>query len=70
MSINDLHPKQRAMIPMLAEGKTTKEIANVMGIPQDTVTTYRVRMYRLCNVNNSAHLVNWAYQNGILKVIQ
>lgn len=56
------------IIKMLAEGKNTRHIAQVSGYPFSTIETYRVRLLREMGAKNTPHLINKAYQQGILKI--
>jgi two-component system, NarL family, response regulator NreC len=64
----DLSVNEVLMIRSLAEGKTSKEIANSLGYTIRTVETKRLRLERKMYVKNTAQLIDKAYKLGILKV--
>lgn len=70
MSERDLPKGSRQLIECISQGLTTSETALVMNQAEGSIETYRSRLYELCNVKNAPHLVNWAYQNKILTVIE
>ncbi len=45
-----LSPQERKLLPLLAAGKTNKEIAADMNLSEKTVKNYLVRLYRKCGV--------------------
>lgn len=58
------------IITHISEGMTAKEIAVKMRYTEKSMSTKKTGILNKVGVNNSAHLVAWAYQNGILKLNQ
>lgn len=68
--IHDLHPKQLQTVRLIADGYTTKEIAHKLSITEGTVESYKASMFRQFGLKTSPQLIDWAYQNGVLKINQ
>ncbi len=56
------------VIRMLANGCTSKDIAVGLGISTPAAIAVRITILKDLGLHNAAALVNYAYQNGILKV--
>jgi DNA-binding NarL/FixJ family response regulator len=52
--------RQREVLQLLAEGKTMKEAANVMGISTRTAEAHKYEMMRLLGVQSTAALIRYA----------
>lgn len=57
---DQLTQRQQAILQLLAEGKTAKEIAAVMNLSTRTVEWHKYRMMRNLNARNSAELLRCA----------
>lgn len=57
--------REREALQLLAEGKSTKEVAAVMGISIKTVQTYRLNMLAKLNLRSVAELTKYAIREGI-----
>jgi DNA-binding NarL/FixJ family response regulator len=62
-----LTTKETEIISLIAEGKTTKEIAEKLHISTRTVETHRVNMMKKLEVKNSSELINKASKLDILE---
>ncbi len=62
----EINAVDRWIIEHLANGLTGKQIAESMHMTTLTIETYRTRLFKRLNLNNSCHLVAWAYRTGIL----
>jgi DNA-binding CsgD family transcriptional regulator len=51
----------------VVEGKTTKEIAQVLGISIKTADNHRTRVLEKLAVHNTAELVRYAAKKGLLE---
>ncbi|WP_341226525.1 response regulator transcription factor [uncultured Arcticibacterium sp.] len=58
--VKKLSPREREILELIAEGLTTKEIAEKLFISTRTVETHRVNMLKKLNVKNSAELIKKA----------
>ncbi len=62
-----LTPRQRQVLQLIAEGHSTKAIAEKMGLSPNTVKTYRVTLMEELGIHDVAGLVRYAFQVGITK---
>ena len=58
--------REREMVQLVAEGNTSKDIAQVLGISVKTVETHRAAVMRKLKLNSVADLVRYAIRNGII----
>jgi DNA-binding NarL/FixJ family response regulator len=63
----DLTPREREIIQLIAEGKATKEVADVLGISFKTAETHRTNLMRKLNLHSTADLVRYAIRNQIIQ---
>jgi DNA-binding NarL/FixJ family response regulator len=67
-SIRDrLTMREREILQLLAEGKTAKEVASMLGIATKTSDTHRTNIMRKLNVHSVAELVRYAIRNKIVE---
>ncbi len=53
-----LTPRQREILQLLAEGKSAKEIASVLGLSARTVEDHKYRLMESLGIENSAELIH------------
>jgi DNA-binding NarL/FixJ family response regulator len=58
------------IVRLIAEGKTTKEIANRKNVSFHTIMTHRKNIFRKVKVNNASELVMFAIRTGIIDIIE
>jgi len=63
-----LSHREQEVLRLLAEGKSTKDIASVLLISVRTVETYRGRLMLKLQAGSMAELVHYAIQNCIIKL--
>jgi DNA-binding NarL/FixJ family response regulator len=63
----DLTPRQREVLALIAEGRSTKDIARALSISVKTVETHRAQIMDRLGVRDLASLVRWALRNGLLE---
>lgn len=61
-----LTPRERELLQLLAEGKTTKEIAASLNLSPYTVDTHRSNLMRKLNLNSLAELILYAVRKGVI----
>lgn len=61
-----LTPREREVFHLVVEGKTTKEVAQHLGIRAKTAENHRARMMEKLGVHNSAEVVLYAARRGLL----
>jgi DNA-binding NarL/FixJ family response regulator len=62
-----LTPRERELVHLLAEGKSNKEAAAVLGISVATVETHRKNVMSKLELRSSADLVRYAIRNGLIE---
>jgi DNA-binding NarL/FixJ family response regulator len=63
-----LTPREREVIQLVAEGKTTKEIAAALKLSVKTAETHRTNLMRKLNLHSVADLTLYAVRNGIVQI--
>ena len=59
--------RERQVIQLIGEGKSTKQVADILGISIKTVETHRVRMMRKLDIHEVASLVRYAIRSGLVQ---
>lgn len=67
-SIDSLTPRQREILQMIAEGKSTKEIAFVLEVSVKTVESHRSALMERLGIRDVAGLVLYAVRNRLVNV--
>lgn len=62
-----LSPREREVLQLIAEGKTTKEVAGLLGISFKTAESHRMRIMRKVDVHETAGLVRYAVRRGLIQ---
>ncbi len=60
-----LSPREREVLQLVAEGKTSREIANLLYLSPKTVETYRSRLMQKLDLKDIPDLVKFAIQHGL-----
>lgn len=63
-----LTTREREVIQLLAEGKTSKEVAVTLNLSVKTAETHRTNLMRKLGLHSVADLTRYAVQNGIVHV--
>lgn len=63
---NGLTPRQREVLQLVAEGKTTKEISSILNISPKTVEFHRNSLMDELGMRTTAELTRYAIQRGIV----
>jgi DNA-binding NarL/FixJ family response regulator len=63
-----LSPRELQVLRMVAEGKTSKEIAGLLDLSDQTVRSYRKTMMKKLGVNNVAGLTQLALSTGLTQM--
>jgi DNA-binding NarL/FixJ family response regulator len=66
--LGNLTPRQREILTLIAEGKSTKQIAALLDISVKTVETHRAQLTERLNIHDVAGLVRFAIRAGLIKV--
>jgi len=59
--------RQREILQLLAEGKTMKEVADILCITPRTVAFHKYRIMESLGIDNNAQLVQYAMKTGLLQ---
>jgi len=62
-----LTDRERQVLQLIAEGKTTKEIAEILGLSAKTADSHRTRIMQKLEVHETASLVRYAVRRGFIK---
>jgi len=61
-----LTPRERQVLQLVAEGKTTKEIAAILGVSVKTSESHRTRVMHKLGIHTAAGLVRYAIREGLV----
>ena len=62
-----LSARERQVLQLIAEGKSTKEAASALDISVKTAETYRTRIMEKLDIHNIASLVRYAVRCGMVQ---
>ncbi len=65
-SLNRLTARQREILQLIAEGRTTQEIAQMLNISAKTVETHRSQLMERLDIHDVAGLVRYAIRMGVV----
>jgi len=63
-----LTAREREVLKLLAEGKTVRAAATVLGVSSKTVDAHKFNLMRKLRIHNKAELVMWAIQKKVVKI--
>lgn len=64
--VAQLTPRQREIVQLLAEGRSAKEIADLLGISARTVEFHKYQVMEALRLTNSAELIHFAIKHGLI----
>lgn len=67
-AVTSLTLRQREVVHLLAEGKSAKEAASVLGISARTVESHKYEIMQTLGIHNNAELVRFAIKHGIVDI--
>ena len=62
-----LSPREREVLQLVAEGKTTKEVAVILGVSIKTAESHRTRIMAKLDIHETANLVRYAIRHGLVQ---
>lgn len=62
-----LSSREREVLQLIAEGKTTKVIAGLLGVSVKTVESHRTRLMEKLDIRQTAGLVRYAIRRGLIQ---
>ena len=66
-SKNLLTHREREVLQLIAEGKSTKDVASLLGISVKTAESHRTRLMQKLDIHETASLVRYAVRRGIVQ---
>ncbi len=66
-ALDGLSPRERQVLKLVVEGKTSKEIAAIVGVKPSSIDTYRSRIMAKLEISDLASLVRFAIRHGVIK---
>jgi len=67
-ALDALSPREREVLQLVAEGKTSHEIAAKLSLSSKSVDSYRSRLMQKIGVTDLAGLIRFAIQNGVISI--
>lgn len=64
--LDHITPRQREILHLIAEGKSTKDIADILYISTKTVETHRTQLMDRLDIHDIAGLVRYAIRTGLV----
>jgi len=64
-ALDGLSPREQQVLRLVADGKTSKEIAVLLELREQTVRTYRKTMMKKLGISNVAGLTQLALSHGL-----
>lgn len=61
-----LSAREREVVCLMAQGKSSKEIARILTISTGTVDTHRKRLMKKLRLHSAAEVVRWGVQVGVV----
>jgi len=62
-----LSPREHEVLQLVAEGKTSKEIARLLGVSVKTAENHRTRIMARLDIHETAGLVRYAIRRGLIQ---
>lgn len=73
--VGELFPRQRSLtvrerqvLKLLAEGRTVRSVASILGLSIKTVDAHKFNLMRKLGIHNKAELVMWAIQKRVVNL--
>lgn len=63
-----LTTREREVLKLLAEGRTVRTTADILGLSAKTVDAHKFNLMRKLGIHNKAELVMWAIQKKVVKL--
>jgi len=63
-----LTPRERQVLQLVAEGRTTKEIARLLGVGVKTAESHRMHLMEKLGIHDTAGLVRYAIRKGVVQL--
>lgn len=67
MPADTLSARERQVLQLVSEGKSTKEVASQLGVSVKTAESHRARLMRKLDIHETASLVRYAIRRGLIQ---
>lgn len=64
---DSLSEREREVFQLIAEGRSNKEIADVLGVSPSTIETHRAHLMEKLDVHSAAEIVLYAVRKGVIR---
>jgi|SRR5215472_5605034 len=61
-----LSPREREVLQLVAEGKSSKDVAHLLSLSVNTVETHRAKIMQKLNLHNIPELILYAVRKGVI----
>jgi two-component system response regulator NreC len=65
--VDPLSGRERQVLQLIAEGKSTKDVAVVLGVSVKTAESHRSRLMHKLHIHETATLVRYAVRKGLVE---
>ena len=67
IAADTLTSRERQVLLLVAAGKTTKEVAVILGVGVKTAETHRTKLMKKLNIHSTAEVVHYAIRRGLIE---
>jgi DNA-binding NarL/FixJ family response regulator len=67
-TLDPLTPREREVLQLVVEGKTTKEVGSILGVSTKTAESHRARLMDKLGIHETASLVRYAIRHGMVEI--
>ena len=64
----ELTPRQREVLQLVAEGRTMKEVADILGISVRTAESHKYETMEILGARSTAELIHWAIRLNLVSI--
>jgi DNA-binding NarL/FixJ family response regulator len=65
----EITPRELEVLQLIVHGKSTKDIAVMLGVSANTISVHRANLMQTLGVHNAAELVVYALRNGLASIL-
>ncbi len=66
--VSILSPREQEVVQLIAEGRTSKQIAAALNVSAKTIETHRAQVMRKLDIHNLAELTKYAIREGLTSI--
>lgn len=66
-NVDPLTARERQVLQLVAEGKTTKDISSLLNVSTNTVESHRTNLMQKLDIHETAGLVRYAIRRGLIQ---